>query len=607
MTVRLGSQIFNQWIQLDRRNQFIEKMGRLDMWGRKAKDEGAYGMQFIRDERTLTLKGGVYLNINGEPTSNDVGIFEQKWKCVEGKKIRELYFDSYGKPIVNELGVYGRLYDYNQNGDCVKESFLGEDGITIMNNRYGYAHIVTSFNADYSKSYVKFLNDFKINVANENGDYSLKYEYSSDEFFSEERCLCCGKDDVKHNNAQGICAHIVKKDRLQRDILIHDVDLDNNVVGIIEEREYADEDLKREVSYYDSGHRLTKGPDGWARCLTQYDEIGRYVYSSSYDENGNMLADSVGDFGTRYECPDSRVVRICSLNNQNELCVNQDGYAIREITYDELGREIKNRYLGINGEPVFAKDNRKGFLVKYLSERDSVEICIDEDEDICEDKYGIARKLIERDKYGHKIVEMYFDIKGNPKRDWLHDYGTLYRHEGNKEIQIGLDSKGSPHKNRLGWVAQMIEDEKSIHLDEKNHKVSYFRQFLYLIISCFKIDKVKPIKHLMIRMSVEQDGHFRKSGLEGYFLLLKYNQWSEGLPVEMLVNELNEQKAESVDLEYVRLNLTFEGLTLGEIFKRKFPTGKLGVRIRPLNISEGLYRELMLMWEEHKIDDTYSS
>lgn len=604
MTVRLGSIISNQWIQLDRRNQFIEKIGYLDIWGRKAKDEGAYGKQFIRDERDLTLKGFLYLNAYGKPSSNDLGIFEQKWICEKGKKISELYYDSHGKIIADELGVFGRLYEYNQNGNCVTESFVGENGKSLINNIYGYASILSIYDENGKISKRKFLNNSNVSVANEDGDYCLKYNYSEFDNIAEERCISCGQDDNKHNNIKGYCVIVEQKDSLGRIVLVQKQDLDNHIVGIIEKRKYFDDEFKIESSYYDSDFRLTKGQEGWARRLVQFDEKGRYVYSSSYDETGNMRADSIGDYGTKYEYPDDRVVRVCSLNSNNELCINQNGYAIREITYDELGREIKNRYLGINEESVFAKDDREGYIVKYLSEGNSVEICIDEYEEVCKDKHGISRKLIERDKYGRITLEYYFDIKGNPKRDWLHDYGTLYQYKDNKVFQIGLAQNGSPHKNKLGWVTRLTTDGESVYLDENNHKVGYFRQLFYLLINCFKIEKVKPINHLMIRMSVEQDGHFRKSGLEGYYLLLNYNRWSEGMPIEKLLDEFSEQNAESVNLEYVRLNLAFEGMTLGEIYKRKFPTGKLGVRIKPLNISEGLYRELMLMWKGRDVKET---
>ncbi len=607
ITIQLGSQVVNMWIQLDKRNQYIEKMGYLDIWGRRTKDEGAYGKLFIRDERTLSPKGFLYLNKIGKPASNDAGVYEQRWHCREGKINSEMYFDIYGKPIADENGVYGRRYKYNLNGDCVKESFLGEDGETIENNINGYAHIITSYNSDRTKACVKFFDNRDVAVANKYGDFSLKYEHLKDNEFIEEKCISCDDKGVKHNNTLGFCTHVVKKDYLQREVFTQDVDLENRVVGLINKTDYYDNELKKNISYYDSEHHLTKGPEGWAHCFIQYDKRGRHIYSSYYDENDNLVPDTLGDFGTRYEYPDDNIVRILSLNSQNELYINPNGYAIREITYDELGREIRIRYYGVKEKSIIANDGRKGYIVKYLNDNSYVEICIDEFDEISEDKYGISRKLILQDKLGRRISELYFDRGGNPKRDSIHDFGTMYRYEDHKRFDTGLDSKGLPHKNKYGWVTCVKDNGSVTYLDEKNHKVGLLWQLLYWIGSSIRREKVVLSNHLMIRMSVEGDGYFRNYELEGNYLLLKYKEWSEGMPIDLLVKEFDNQDTESVEIQYLRLSSTFDGIDLGEINKRTFPKGKLGVRIKPIIIPEGLYKEIMLMWVDSDIRTTTHS
>lgn len=95
-------------------------------------------------------------------------------------------------------------------------------------------------------------------------------------------------------------------------------------------------------------------------------------------------------------------------------------------------------------------------------------------------------------------------------------------------------------------------------------------------------------------MHVEEDGHFRKNGLEGYFVLLRNNQWKLGQDFNLLGEEINNNRNAERDLVFIRLNEDENNkLSLGEYYDMKFPAGILGVRFVDFNLPIELYEEVV--------------
>ena len=95
-------------------------------------------------------------------------------------------------------------------------------------------------------------------------------------------------------------------------------------------------------------------------------------------------------------------------------------------------------------------------------------------------------------------------------------------------------------------------------------------------------------------MHVEGDGHFRKNGLEGYFVLLRNNQWKLGQDFNLLGEEINNNRNAERDLVFIRLNKDENNkLSLGEYYDMKFPAGILGVRFVDFNLPIELYEEVV--------------
>ena len=95
-------------------------------------------------------------------------------------------------------------------------------------------------------------------------------------------------------------------------------------------------------------------------------------------------------------------------------------------------------------------------------------------------------------------------------------------------------------------------------------------------------------------MHVEEDGHFRKNGLEGYFVLLRNNQWKLGQDFNLLGEEINNSRNAERDMVFIRLNEDENNkLSLGKYYDMKFPAGILGVRFVDFNLPIELYEEVV--------------
>lgn len=102
-------------------------------------------------------------------------------------------------------------------------------------------------------------------------------------------------------------------------------------------------------------------------------------------------------------------------------------------------------------------------------------------------------------------------------------------------------------------------------------------------------------------MHVEGDGHFRKNGLEGYFVLLRNNQWKLGQDFNLLGEEINNNRNAERDLVFIRLNKDENNkLSLGEYYDMKFPAGILGVRFVDFNLPIELYEEVVSRMNSRK-------
>lgn len=89
---------------------------------------------------------------------------------------------------------------------------------------------------------------------------------------------------------------------------------------------------------------------------------------------------------------------------------------------------------------------------------------------------------------------------------------------------------------------------------------------------------------------VENDGRFRENNLEGYFVLISFNNWHIGQDLEILGKEIESSREHEHKMEFAELLFDNENSPyLGKYYNQTFAPGLLGLRFLDYNLPIELY------------------
>lgn len=196
-----GQGIFGKSFVLDKEGRVVEEHYLGKDGKPKATQFGLGIKKFIYDDDD-NISQLVYLTVDGKPSSDGnncpvVKLTYDEW----GNRTSEKYYDMKGTPMIRKDNPFaGVVYDYDENGFCVKQRFLGVDGgLTYVQGANGYVDNYDENGYLKSRSYV----DAKGNAAyftEETEEENLQPSYSKLEFANDEH----GNPlDVKILNATG--------------------------------------------------------------------------------------------------------------------------------------------------------------------------------------------------------------------------------------------------------------------------------------------------------------------------------------------------------------------------------------------------------------------
>lgn len=456
-------------------NNIYGKIYELDSLGRIIK------MSYINNEGNLmTDKFGVghikfnYASFGGEETIEYLGndeklaYNEQKYaKLISrldtfGNPIEQWYEGSDGEPCFNYKKIYRQIITFDDNGFLIEMKFLDFDGnlaycsdnYAIQRGKYdakGRAIERSHFDINDKPCYIK-------------DNYSIsKMKYNSNNCIVEHRCYdISGKPCVNKDN--GI--HMIQGE----------YDGDNYEIS----RKYYDINLNLSISpihhcailkiTYDNYHNVAK--------IECFDEKGAPCFSNElfssytkeYDSRGNLIKEEYFD-------------------TQGKPCISKNGYASIEFKYDNYGNIIEENFWGTDKKPIYVNmytsvqcdyyPNGKVKEIRYYNENGN--LCLNDN------WFAISR--FEYDKNGNQIKVSYFDADTLPCiiKDGLFSYFiSEYDASGNvvKETFFDTDGKVSLRDNgyaigeyRVDNCRRIIEyayyDENHIpcYINKEYHKV----------------------------------------------------------------------------------------------------------------------------------------
>lgn len=355
--------IFGKSFVLDKEGRVIEE----HYLGKDGKPKAAqFGLgikKFVYDDED-NISQIVYLTVDGKPSSDGnncpvINLTYDKW----GNRICEKYCDTKGNSIIRKDGPFaGVVYEYDENGFCVKQRYLGIDGgLTYVQGVNGYinsydengylksrSNIDVKGNAAYftektddenqqaSYSKLEFINDkhgnpLEVKVLNATGELSECVDFAHkictydsignqlSEYYLDKQ----GKIYVPAKygyagieiayNQQGRIGKVTYMNAEKKRCTLPNTHYCYTV------REYDARGNKTKFSYYDDKDKLAMTDEGIAMICYEYDENGNETTRTFYDAKGKP----------------------CVMNR----------YCSRlEFAYDDQGNCISERYKNTDGK-----------------------------------------------------------------------------------------------------------------------------------------------------------------------------------------------------------------------------------------------------------------
>lgn len=479
------------WVLYDKNNRYVSQYGMLDKNGAKVQDTGAYGHEIERDQRTMLPIAEVALDRYNQKTSDDDGVCRRRYIKVseKGEILQEKYEDLEGNPQADSAGNYGKLYDYDEEGNLVQTTYLGTDGKPAPLPGSEVVYKRCKYNSSGQVISEHFYDLFNRKTPNDNGEYGILYDLDG----SYYREISVGVNDNPVDNKDGFCKRESLKDKKGRAIRTCYLTVGGSYLQTegyaITETEYDDSKNQKTQRFMDEYGVLKNNDDGIAFIRYSYDDAGREIQQMRYDKDGEAVIDSKGSCGNRTEYgQNGRSVTLTYLGPDETPVVTSAGYASIRTLYDSQGRKSEVFFYDEAGNPT---NNGVGYGTRCIySERGNVFTYINLDADgkpvkNLSDNYTAIQKTM--DSQDRVVEEFYLDENLMPIECSSGCYGCRFHYEDGEEGRCRelcwLDRNGAPYEDEDGIAYELsieTEQEKILQWFDADHRpvtlFGYFKQ-----------------------------------------------------------------------------------------------------------------------------------
>lgn len=551
-------------------------------------------MRTKRDEKNRVIEFS-YLDKDNKLAELERGYSGEIHEYDDTEKKEILTFiDSKGKVCNNKEGFAHRIFWRDQFGRIVGQKDVTADG--IIHGNIGFREFIDSerrecafyfhqedgqgrimFNDDGSVfSYIEmdakgrmikqlYLNEDKLPMQDNDGDYGLSYEYCDDKSLTILTCL--DENAQPHNNKSGYGIIHLYKDEQGRDSKRMHLTVDGTPATFAEllgcyglAYEYPNEYTKI-VGYLDENEEITTNKYGYAyqeECFSPKTGVNRVFYYNKERNNTQSLENDNKEFGYGISVEDNWK-RIFSLGKDGAIANNACGYAVKCELYEE-------------GKLCF---------YKYYNADDKA----------FPDSVGDYGKEIQYSEDGSMIRYVSLNEKYNPH---INDYGYCFRDIitdiAGDQIQIWRDMEDNQVLPKLrfkkkikNWLAKFKKKESHTN-----------------IFNCRQIGAIYDC----VLGNIEGDGFGKKHGLHNTYVLLQYDNWSLDDEPEELWQLITNTAKQSKHLVLLPVSLNGSLLNeVGDIIEMDFPVGKIDMRFKKWGINIDTIRciaEKKQEWDKSK-------
>jgi MTH538 TIR-like domain (DUF1863). len=604
-----------------------------------------YPNGLLKEERYYDERGTLCLNNNWYA----IGLYE--WDN-NGNQTKVSFFDTDTIPCYFKDGLYSILEsEYDENGNVVKETYYDSRGNISLNSNGLYA--IAKYKYDNNRHIVEYayFDNLGLPIFTKQkyhiyrSEYDIKGNLVKTSYYNINNQLCEVRKTAIQEYSYDEKSNLIQT--IYYDVKNRSTNSDEGYC--IQKRKYDNYSRLIEQSYYDNKGKTCWKKGGetfgyYCKTLFTYDDRGNVVKYSYFDVEGKPTRVS-GAAVIMIKYDECCRMATRSYFDEHQQLINGMAYqkAIEEYTYDNKSQ--------ISQIALYNADSTLYITINYEYDLFGRMISIENRDasnrlksilipGVMDTKY--AKLLLNWDEKGQNINSSYYDEKGEHSNvdDGFSSLNNTYDNYGHLIKQELFNNKGEPtHSNVQGWHScEMKYNDKGLvseysYYDERgkyvnvntshlgggckilieyDEKGSFLNSTIYESVdgkpmiskdSSPTIPVPKKVKGSLIGLRVEFPGHFQEAGYNGFYLLVKWNNWNLYGSLEEFSEEFSKSSSQGKELIFVPWEKVDGEWKLGEIVEESFPQGPLGVRIMDLGWDD-IFNTLVDKFEAYKKSKT---
>lgn len=297
-----------------------------------------------------------------------------------GNCVQTRYYNSQQEPYLK--GSTACITQYRYEGfRLIEQIYSGVSG-KMEEGPNGYAKVSIKYDERGNVVEVLYFDESnslrRRSYAKVEKGYNSRGQITREAYYNAQECFVAGDDGY----AQGIVTY----DKL----------------GNICDKYYLDE----------NGELMSFFSEEIAKCSYVYDERGNCIEEKYYDKENRLCDhDGVAKIVSEYN-ENNDITKVAIYNERNEL--NENGWAISIMKYDEIGNRIELSFQNKCGAPCLGPENYAKKTYKYNERGEQTETAYyGIDSALCLCNSGYAKCNVEYDDKGEIISLFFYDENGN--------------------------------------------------------------------------------------------------------------------------------------------------------------------------------------------------
>ena len=541
---------------------------------------------YERDEKGHIVKQTYHANndyqLQRSAISDADGIFGRRFSLDSlGRRIKVDYLGLEGELACTKKGLAGRLYEYGAHGEISKTTYVNQEGKPTLNELMFAMCVLISDEWGNEIEEYYYGTDGQPCLSNEGiAKWARKY----DDRGNMIEGACFGTDGQPCLSNEGIAKWVSKYDDRGNQVEIAYFGTDGqpclNSYGCAKlVSKYDDRGNKIERAYFGTDGQPCLSKNGFAKWVSKYDDRGNVIEQAFFGTDGQPCLSNDGFAKCVMKYDDrGNLIESAYFVTDGQPYLSINGYAKEVAKYDDRGNEIECAFFGTDGQPCLISGYAKE-VAKYDDRGNRIERAFfGTDGQPCLHKDGFAKCARKYDDRGNLIEEAYFGTDGQP---------CLSKNGYAKEV-AKYDDRGNLIEQAYWGINDEPVEAMGYHRMERNYDDCHHRT----VVTYYNKDNQRLVQQIGTEVVTVVSGVAKQAGLPLQSILLQWNDWKLGDPVDALSLEHDRSRYGKKNLYYMTPD--------GDIMHIYVERGLVGIGYQNYNIEKTQAEEWMKKLEAWK-------